>query len=288
MKSVWMMIVAVVTLFAGDGAVEVPRSQPLLKGPYLGQKPPGMTPEPFAPGIVTTERWEYCATFTPDLKTIYFLEEEAETDKDLFMVYEEKADGWYKSRVSDRVGQPFIAPDGKIMHLGRRYKERTADGWSALKTLDPKFTTHKIMRLTASAKGTYVFDDMGAEGGRGMIRYSRVVDGKHEQPKKFGPQVNSGRANAHPFIAADESFLMWDSRRETGRGNADLYICFKQADGTWGDAVNLGDTINTEASEFCPSVTPDGKYLVFHRSVKRGTADIMWVDAKILEQLRPK
>jgi len=27
---------------------------PILKGRYLGQKPPGMTPEVFAPGIVST------------------------------------------------------------------------------------------------------------------------------------------------------------------------------------------------------------------------------------------
>ncbi len=288
MKCVWTMIVSVFVLFAGDGALEVQTPQPMLKGPYLGQKPPGMTPEPFAPGIVTTERWEYCLTFMPDLKTFYYFEEEQETDKDLLMIFEEKADGWHKSFDSARVGQPFIAPDGKTMHLGRRYKERTADGWSEVKELAPMFTAHKIMRLTASAKGTYVFDDMGAEGGRGMIRYARLVNGQHEQPKKFGPQVNSGRANAHPFIAPDESYLMWDSRREIGHGNADLYICFKRADGTWGEAINLGDTINTEASEFCPSLTPDGKYLIFHRSLRRGTADIMWVDVKILESLRPK
>jgi hypothetical protein len=30
---------------------------PVLKGPYLGQKPPGMTPEIFAPGIISTENF---------------------------------------------------------------------------------------------------------------------------------------------------------------------------------------------------------------------------------------
>ena len=29
---------------------------PVLKGPYIGQKPPGMTPEIFAPGIISTEK----------------------------------------------------------------------------------------------------------------------------------------------------------------------------------------------------------------------------------------
>ena len=31
---------------------------PVLKGSYLGQKPPGMTPEIFAPGIVSSEHQE--------------------------------------------------------------------------------------------------------------------------------------------------------------------------------------------------------------------------------------
>jgi len=31
-------------------------SNPAIKNPYLGQSPPGLTPKPFAPGIVTTEK----------------------------------------------------------------------------------------------------------------------------------------------------------------------------------------------------------------------------------------
>ena len=32
-----------------------------IRGPYLGQKPPGMTPELFAPGLVTTDMGEGCS-----------------------------------------------------------------------------------------------------------------------------------------------------------------------------------------------------------------------------------
>ena len=47
---------------------------PVLKGPYLGQKPPGSIPEIFAPGIVSTEENRElggCA-FSPDGKECYF------------------------------------------------------------------------------------------------------------------------------------------------------------------------------------------------------------------------
>lgn len=287
MKSVSLQLVSMLFLLSMVCSVFGQTSLAGLNGPYLGQKPPGLKPVPFAPGIVTSDLWEYCITFTPDLNAFYLLKENHETHKDEFVAFVSEDGGWRQSVVSPRVGQPFIAPDGKTMHLGRRYMTRTKDGWSEIQALPPAFSALKIMRLTASAKGTYVFDEMGADNGRGMIRYARLQNGKREQPTKFGKAVNSGMANAHPFIAADESFLIWDSRRESGYGQADLYVCFKQADGSWGAAINMGDAVNSEGSEFCGSVSPDGKYLFFHRSVTKGTSDIMWVDAKILDTLKP-
>ena len=45
---------------------------PVLKGPYLGQQVPGMTPQIFAPGIVSTSGHEYAPTFTPDGNDLYY------------------------------------------------------------------------------------------------------------------------------------------------------------------------------------------------------------------------
>ena len=36
---------------------------PRLQGPYLGEKPPGLTPQPFAPGVVTTAEDEGSSGF---------------------------------------------------------------------------------------------------------------------------------------------------------------------------------------------------------------------------------
>jgi hypothetical protein len=37
---------------------------PVLKGPSLGQKPPGSTPEIFVPGVISTEKgWEAAMSF---------------------------------------------------------------------------------------------------------------------------------------------------------------------------------------------------------------------------------
>jgi len=49
----------------------------------------------------------------------------------------------------------------------------------------------------------------------------------------------------------------------------------------------MGKTINSSAYEYCPMLSPDGKYLFF-TSKKTGNGDIYWVDARIIEHLKPK
>ncbi len=45
---------------------------PELRGPYLGQKLPGMEPEVFAPGIVSTGLATRDVALTPDGEELYF------------------------------------------------------------------------------------------------------------------------------------------------------------------------------------------------------------------------
>lgn len=258
---------------------------------YLGQEPPGTDPEPFAPGMVVTDGWEYGGVFSPDMKEFYYLKEPKDTSQHEFMMYKYKEGQWQETVISPRKGQPFVAPDGKTIHLGRRYMERTADGLSEVKNLGGPFEEFRIMRLTASAKGTYVFDEVGSADGDGVIRYSQLKDGVRETPQAFGKEINTGIFNAHPFIAPDESYLIWDGERSGGFGDSDIYISFKQKDGSWGEAINMGDQVNTESWEAAATVTPDGKYLFFNRNVGSDNyenVDIFWVDATLIEELRPE
>ena len=259
--------------------------------PYLGQKPPGLIPEAFAPSVVTSTNWEYSGVFSPDMKEFYFLREVGDVEENKeqkFVVFKNKGTKWQETVISS-VSQPFVSPDGKTMHLGRRYMERTENGWSDLKNLGAPFEDLPIMRLTVSSKGTYFFDEFKPDI-TGDIRYSRLVDGKYEVPKLLSKKINTGKS-FHPFIAPDESFLIFDGKREGGYGDSDIYISFRQQDGSWGDPINLGDKVNTEAWEASTSVTPDGKYLFFNRIVgskEYGNVDIFWVDAMVIDNLRKK
>ncbi len=261
------------------------------KNPYLGQKPPGSIPEAFAPGLVTTGGWEHGGTFSPDMKEFYFLRQVGETNKKQeFVVYKNDDNKWKETVISPRKGQPFISPDGKIMFLGKRYMERKENGdWSEIKKLDTPFDSLPIMSLSASSKGTYFFDEFKRDF-TGDIRYSRLVNGTYEEPRLLNKSINTGKS-FHPFIAPDESYLLFDSKREDGYGDSDIYISFRLQNGSWGNPINLGDKINTKAWEASASVTPDGKYLFFNRNIgsdKYENVDIFWVDAQVIENLRPK
>jgi len=257
-------------------------------GPYLGQTPPGSTPEIFAPGIVNTEEYiEIEGMFGADMNTFYFVRRD---EKDISLnVIEYKNNQWQKSIVKQGVSEPSISPDGKTIYFANNYIERTSDGWSELTNHGAPFEDIPIMRLSASSNGTYYFDTYTKKLDT-PIRYSRLINGKYEQPKSLGPQFGIGRYNAHPYIAPDESYIIFDSVRDGGYGSSDIYISFRSADDSWGPAINMGEKINTTASEKNPSVSPDGKFLFFDWRTKPRNEDvtIYWVDAQIIETLRPK
>lgn len=261
---------------------------PQLEGPYMGQKPPGMVAEPFAPGIISTDGWEVEGVFAPGMNEFYFTTSKEEPFQPAIIGFRMENNIWKKYTEFRRTGETAFSPDGSRMHMAKGYKDREGAGWTERKSLGPMFDREDwgIMRLTVSSKGTYVFDDYKSND---VIRISTLKDGKRQPPVLMDEVVNSGGYTAHPFIAPDESYLIWDSKREEGFGDSDLYIRFRQKDGSWGPAINMGEAVNTDKWEAFASVTSDGKYLLFNRGVdpENDNTDIYWVDAKIIDALRP-
>lgn len=225
-----------------------------FEGPYLGQKPPGLIPELFAPGIVSTEEYiESLYAFTPDMKEFYFNRIGGKYKETTLLVMQYKNNRW---------SEPSVLSTNI-----NKYEERFTPGLSQIKHTplkDIPFTG-----FSASSKGTYYFYFLEEDGsGSGHMSYIRLINGKYETPQKMNKEINSGKWIAHPFIAPDESYLMWDAEKE-GVNTPDIYISFKQKDGSWGAAINMGDKINTAAYEQRPRVTPDGKYLFFWRGDKK-------------------
>ncbi|MDH5706774.1 MAG: hypothetical protein OEZ45_12230, partial [Candidatus Aminicenantes bacterium] len=54
-------------------------------------------------------------------------------------------------------------------------------------------------------------------------------------------------------------------------------------DGSWSQAFDLGSKLNLPGGKMLATISPDSKYLFF---CNRG--DIYWIDARIIEELKPK
>ena len=294
--------IILLSIAALSGVSQAQDETPIPDGPYLGQALPGLNATPFAPGLVNTEEWGDGIVFSSDMNEICVVrwKHTADAPEPENVIFERADNAWRKRAAPEGYCRRSLSPDGQTQYHRAKYKERTADGWSELKSLGPAFEDIRIMGLMSSAKGTLVFDeigtitpDSGAEGD-GLIRYSRLVDGKREEPTPFGEEINTGTFNAHPFIAPDESYIMWDGERDTGYGDNDLYISFRQQDGSWGEAINLGDKVNTDAEEGGAKITPDGKFLFFNRMMPstKGDgsrqSDLFWIDAHFIEELKPR
>ena len=165
----------------------------------------------------------------------------------------------------------------------------TSTGWAEPIKLAPPVNSPDIDTYPSlTDDGTlYFFSDQ--EGGFGShdIYRSPLIDGKHTTIENLGPVINTEHEELDPFIAPDESYLIFCSRTLEGFGGFDLYVTFQKGDGTWTKPVNMGEGINTSAYDWVPYVTPDGKYFFFN-STRSGSWDIYWVDARIIEELKPE
>jgi len=256
---------------------------------FLGQTAPGEIPVIFAPELVSTELDEFGCTMSPDGQELYFTRTFLDPHRHTIMVCRQGPTGWSQPEIADFSGQhpdaePNFSPDGKRLFFGRlRLTEdnamiseiyamdRMAGGWQEPEYIMPG------MYATISEKDILYLTDISQGMQVGDIVRSEYSAGQYSPPEPLDDHVNSPAQDAHPFIAPDESYLIFDSNRPGGYGNNDLYVCFKNEDGPWGDAINLGEPINTPAYEAIPSVSPRGEYLFFCRA-----GDIYWVDMKVV------
>lgn len=274
-------------------------------GELLGQTPPGSEPEMFAPNFVSTEYFTHSGVFHPNGKEFYYTKESVESNYGTIMVSKLIDGVWTKPEPSDIEGEyreidPFITPDGMTMYFNsnRPLVEgdtaiNNADIWKVLREEDgwgyPIYLGEKVNTPdndwypTFTNEGRLYFST--GPGQDSNIYYSEQINGVYQEGISLGDSVNSEAYDYDPFIALDESYVIFSSRREGGFGGPDLYISYRKEDGTWTKAKNMGDTINTNTADYAPAVTRDGKYFFF-TSNKAGNSDIYWVDAAIIEELR--
>ncbi|HLG03862.1 MAG TPA: OmpA family protein, partial [Bacteroidia bacterium] len=136
------------------------------------------------------------------------------------------------------------------------------------------------------AKNREKIDDMAR-------KIQECVNGKEmeKNPQRVfidnvGAAVNTEDPEYIPLIIADESVLMFTSRRETSTGGKkdpsqqyyeDIYMS-TMVNGRWGIPVNLGKPINGDDHDATSGLSPDGQTLFIYRHTNNG--DIYESDLK--------
>jgi Tol biopolymer transport system component len=250
------------------------------------------TPALFGAGTISTGDMELNAAFTPDGRTLFFTKRSPKPQYWVIVVSHLRGGRWSAPEVAGFSGQyndfdPFVSPDGATLYFSSNRPvdgrpktdfdiwavDRTAAGWGAPRHLDaPVNTAAQEYYPTVTRDGTLYFSSTRDGGaGAGDIYRATRVDGRYAEPENLGDSVNARNFDGDPYIAPDESYLLFVSYgRAGGSGDGDLYLSVRRA-GVWSRAENLGPGINSSALDFCPIVSPDGKTLFF--TSERGFAD---------------
>jgi hypothetical protein len=226
--------------------------------------------------------------FTPEGREFYF-----DRGGTTLMVSRLGKDGWtcpepasfaagYLSR------EPHVSVDGKHIYWNWNHPlppgvngpqpaaiwsvDRTEQGWS-----EPHFMGFGMFVSTTLNGDVYTTDILEAPEGLARVR---VENGKFAGFERLRGGMDGlivgDTAPAHPCIAPDGSYIVFDAVQ----GNH-LYVCFKQADGTWGPAIDLAKH-GVDPKAGGGSITPDGKYLFYHQE-----NHLYWVSTRLIEELRP-
>ena len=222
--------------------------------------------------------------------------------------------------------EPAISPDGSKFffvaseHDGKNNNDiwimnRQADGWGKPAKLGENINTDVSETFPSITNDGTLYFSRASENPRVEHIYrSRLINGHYTKAEKLPDNVNSGKSQFNAFVAPDESYLIIPIYgREDSVGSIDYYITYRNDNDEWSEPINMGEKINTAgANEYSAYVSRDGKYLFFmstqlpakdnvsneawsleylsgvHNSPENGNSDIYWIDAGIIEELRPE
>jgi WD40-like Beta Propeller Repeat len=330
-SGIWCAFLVVCAACAGSPApAKAPASPappavvaPPRSGPYLGETA-GSEPAIFGRGLVSRQYQELNAAFSPSGDELFYTLADPGRSHYTLLHVRRGADGvWGEPAVAPFSGRyadadPIFSPDGaRLYFISRRpvdagtapkdfdiwSVERTASGWGTPKNLGaPINTPDDEYYVSVTRTGVVYWSRKGdiyrAEPGAGGYRASALPEA-----------VNSKSDEFDPFVAADESYVIFASFRPDSVGSADLYVSFRD-NGVWQPAKNLGPSVNSKAFDYCPIMSPDGSHFFFtsyrtpqvdpatrppatleslltsFEQIENGMGNVYWMKSEFLETLR--
>lgn len=282
----------------------------------------------FGKDIISTGMYERDAALSPDGKTFYFTVHFSR--KIGIIAYSELKNGqWTTPKTASFSGkyrdiEPVFHPDGKrLFFVSNRpshkdekagdyniwYVKRKSNGWGSPVMLDETINTEKnefYPSFTSDGSIYFTAEYEDTRGGEDLY-YCKFENGSYSSPVNMGDSINSENGEYNSFISPDGSFIMYNTHGKDYKGG-DIYIAFKNENGSWKAPINMGKAINSSDFEFCPGLSPDGKHLFFtsqradvkskqskvhyeslkklHTQPQNTNGDIYIISAKIIQELK--
>lgn len=212
-------------------------------------------------------------------------------------------------------GAPSLSADGEIMFFAS-CMEMTGDYGSSdrkgygscdifyAQKINGKWTRPRNAGSTINTKNWETQPSFSSDGKtlyfiRGIVTregiknpdiYSSIIgeDGKFSEPVRLSDNVNTPEGEESVFIHPDNQTIYFSSEGHPGMGGLDIFVSKKQADGTWGKAVNLGYPINTFTDENSLLVDANGKLAYYASEREGGFGGLDIYQFELPESVRPE
>lgn len=200
--------------------------------------------------------------------------------------------GYVKENLGDNINgeksdrSPVISPDGKTLYYIKEgypfiegedrgsevyvstYNEEN-NSWSKAENIGApinNLANNSVIGVSADNQTLIVsktYNTDGTSKGGGMSITNRTANG-WEVPREIVIQNYKNKNKYAQFcMAADNNVLLMCIEMEDSRGDLDLYVSFKQEDGTYSTPKNVGDVINTKYQDGTVFIASDNKTIYF-------------------------
>jgi hypothetical protein len=257
---------------------------PVLRGPYLGQKPPGTDPEIFAPGIISRGGTEIFAVFSPDGREFFYT---TPGPRGFLTVKTSRLERgqWTEPAVASFSGRFYdcavgFSPDGKKLFFVSMRPARPGGNPSPVQNIwsvekrggawgppvllpEPVNSAGRDLGASFTRDGTIYFNTTreGIEGGGCR---SKFIDGTYSEPESLQELLGTDKIILEVAVDREARYMVFVSMEgEDGWGGMDLYVSFNRGSDEWTPPLNMGPGVNTPADENFPWLSADGRYLFF-------------------------
>lgn len=263
---------------------------------FLGEEPPGTTPKIFGKGVISTEALDLTVSISPGGKEILFTRHPRGSNQNRIYYVKFENGKWSEPALAPfaldcRESHANFTPDGKTVFFNSRrplpegvetdtplnawFVTKTADGWGEPEFFGPPVSDIRPMYVTLTGARTLYTTGCRERG----IYRAVFEEGRYLPPERLPDEVNGVNWPGHPYIAPDESYLVFDSNVDD-KGTKHLFVSTRRPDGSWSPAGDLTDRLGFPSGA-CPHVTFDGKYLFFTSG-----GDVWWVDATVINEVK--